>query len=192
MARLVIHHGGLGGRCLSLRGAGAGTGCRVLRLRSPSAAHTPTATGWRSRVPRQSRAYDCSAAAAAESRAGGGVSLVETPGLGAAKTPGLLPCGCLSVPDRGSSSSLIALLTLGHPEWSQFLPTWDTLFPEEERRPRVSRSLPALGSLFLNPRLPLARFQPQICHGAPHSYHLSAVKSSPGVLPDCFRRPPMS
>lgn len=106
VARLVIHHGGLGGWCLSLRGAGAGTWCRVLRLRSPSAAHTTT--GWRSRALRQSRACDCSAAAA-ESGAGGGVSRVETPGLGAAEAPGLLPCDCLLVRDRGSPSSLIAL-----------------------------------------------------------------------------------
>lgn len=40
---LVIHHGGLGGRCPSLRGAGPGAGCRVLRLRGPSAAHASLA-----------------------------------------------------------------------------------------------------------------------------------------------------
>lgn len=71
-----------------------------------------TPIGWRSRVPRQSRACDCSAATAAEAGAGGGVSRVETPGLGAAEALGLLPCGCLPVRDRGSPSSLIALLWL--------------------------------------------------------------------------------
>lgn len=63
-------------------------------------AHTPT--GWRSRVSRQSWACDCSAAAAeAGARAGGGVSRVETPGLGAAEAPGLFPCGCLSFGTAG-------------------------------------------------------------------------------------------
>lgn len=109
VARLVIHYGGLGGRCLSLRGVGAGTGCRVLRLRTPNAAHT--LTGWRSRVPGLSRACDCSAAVAGAG-AGGGVSRVETLGLGAAEAPGLLPCGCLQVPDRGNPSSLLVLLWL--------------------------------------------------------------------------------
>lgn len=37
--RLLIHHGGRGGRCPSLSSAGAGAGSRVLRLRSPSAVH---------------------------------------------------------------------------------------------------------------------------------------------------------
>lgn len=39
--RLVIHHGGCGARCLSLSSAGAGTGSRVLRLRSSSVVHGP-------------------------------------------------------------------------------------------------------------------------------------------------------
>lgn len=37
--RLVIHHGGRGGRCPSLSNAGAGAGSRVWRLRSASVVH---------------------------------------------------------------------------------------------------------------------------------------------------------
>lgn len=159
-----------------MRGVGAGTGYRVLRLRSPSAAHT--LTGWRSRVPRLSRACDCSAAAAG---AGGGVSRVETPGLGAAEAPGLLPCGCLQVWDRGSPSSLLVLFWLWDTQSGLFLPTWDTLFPEEERRPRVSLPRPAWEVSFSPPDRLSLDFNPKFA--TEPLIQIPAVKRSLGGPP---------